>query len=123
MARAGVGAVVLLHVGFIAYVALGGFLTWRWPRTAALHAAAVAWGSSTLAFGLRCPLTELENLARSRAGLPLLGTEGFAGHYLAYESHRGLVRAVFAALVLVSWLALARGWVHRRRDGVVKMSG
>jgi hypothetical protein len=121
MARAGVVAVVLLHFGFIAYVALGGFLTWRWPRTAGLHAAAVVWGASTLAFGVRCPLTEVENVLRHVAGLPLLGPEGFAGHYLAYESHRTAVRAAFATLVAVSWLGLLRGWGHRRRPAVVKM--
>jgi hypothetical protein len=122
MGRLAVGAVVALHFGYIAYVALGGFLARRWPRTAGLHVAAVVWGFSTLAFGLPCPLTALEDVLRPWAGLPLLGAEGFAGHYLAYDSHRALVRTVFAVLVGVSWSVLLRGWVRRRSPAAAKMA-
>jgi hypothetical protein len=107
MDRVLLGAVVAAHFGFIAYVALGGVLAWWWPRTVAVHLVAVAWGVSTLAFDLPCPLTEVETSLRARAGLTPLGPEGFAGHYLAYESRRLLVRLVFATLVLGSWLVLA----------------
>jgi hypothetical protein len=120
MDRVLVGAVVAAHFGFIGYVALGGLLAWRWPRTVAVHVVAVAWGFSTLAFGLACPLTEVENAVRARAGLPLLGPEGFAGHYLAYESHRNVVRAVFATLVLCSWLVLAQAWLRRQHAAAAR---
>jgi Protein of Unknown function (DUF2784) len=32
-------AVVLVHLGFIAFVAIGGVLAWRWPRLVWLHLA------------------------------------------------------------------------------------
>jgi hypothetical protein len=108
-------AVVVLHFGYIAYLALGGFVAWRWPRTVWLHLAAVGWGSATLSCGLPCPLTAVEDALRHRIGLAPLGPEGFAGHYVAYESQRGLVRAAFVAMVLGSWLTLLR-----RRTGAYK---
>jgi hypothetical protein len=122
MARVLVGAVVAVHFGFIAYVAFGGVVAWWWPRTVVLHVAAVAWGCSTLAFGLPCPLTELENTVRSWASLALLGSDGFAGHYLAYESYRTPVRAVFAALVIGSWLVLAMSRDGRLGGAVARLS-
>jgi hypothetical protein len=100
--------VAVAHFAFIAYLALGGFVAWRWHRLVACHATAVAWGCATIAFALPCPLTALEELLRIRAGLPPLGAEGFAGHYLTYPA--GPVRAVFATLVLGSWVGV---WVRR----------
>jgi hypothetical protein len=113
-----VGAVAAVHFGFIAYLALGGFAAWRWPRLLVCHVAAVAWGCSTVAFGLPCPLTGWEDLLRERAGLATLGADGFAGHYLSYPA--GPVRALFAVLVLGSWLGL---WVRTRGRCVAARRG
>jgi hypothetical protein len=116
-----VGVVAAVHFGYIVYLALGGFAAWRWPRLLLCHVAAVAWGCSTIAFGLPCPLTAGENLLRERAGLASLGAEGFAGHYLSYPA--GPVRGVFAVLVLGSWLGMwARGRVRGGEPRLVRMS-
>ena len=36
--------VVVVHFAFVLYVAVGGFLAWRWPKSFVLHAASVLWG-------------------------------------------------------------------------------
>ncbi|MFI1235019.1 DUF2784 domain-containing protein [Nocardia salmonicida] len=105
------------HVAFIAYVVVGGFLAWRWPRTIGLHAMAVAWGFGTILIGFHCPLTYAENWARRRAGVGELPEAGFIDHYLTGviypDSALGLVRALVAVTVLVSWIGYAR--LYQRR--------
>ncbi|MFD3701684.1 DUF2784 domain-containing protein [Nocardia sp. NPDC058658] len=105
------------HVAFIAYVVAGGFLAWRWPRTIGLHALAVAWGFGTVLIGFHCPLTFAENWARRQAGVSELPEAGFIDYYLTGviypDSAVGLVRALAALTVLVSWLGYAR--LHQRR--------
>ncbi|WP_194827733.1 DUF2784 domain-containing protein [Nocardia sp. XZ_19_231] len=105
------------HVAFIAYVVAGGFLAWRWPRTIGLHAMAVAWGFGTILIGFHCPLTYAENWARRRGGVGELPEAGFIDHYLTGviypDSALGLVRALVAVTVLVSWLGYAR--LYQRR--------
>jgi hypothetical protein len=111
--------VLILHFGYLAYVVLGGFLAWRWPRTGWSHAAAVAWAATIvaadlLAGGITCPLTYAEDWARRRAGdAPL--TTGFIDRYLegvVYpERYATLAQAIVAAVVLGSWA----GFAARRR--------
>jgi hypothetical protein len=106
------GATAALHAAFLVYVALGGFPAWRWPRTAVLHLAAVAWGVLSLAAGVPCPLTAWENAFRARAGWPPLAPGGFIDTYLEGalypDRYTPLVLAVAGLLVLVSWVGLFR---------------
>jgi hypothetical protein len=99
----------------VAYVVVGGFVAWRWPRTIWLHLLAFGWGFSTVLFGFDCPLTYLENWARHRAGVAGLPPSGFIDHYLTGviypESALGLVRVLVAVCVVVSWV----GYVRRLR--------
>ncbi|PTR27598.1 uncharacterized protein DUF2784 [Rhodococcus sp. OK519] len=103
-----VDATVLVHLAFLAYVVVGGFLAWRWRRTIWLHVVAVAWGFSTVLVGIDCPLTHLENWARERAGERQLPSEGFIAHYLTgviYPTNAvEVVRALVAVCVVVSWI-------------------
>jgi hypothetical protein len=115
-------AVMLLHFGFLAYVAGGGFLAWRWRRTIALHVAAVAWGTASVLAGLPCPLTALEATFRDRAGAPPLVPGGFIDHYLEGvvfpERYTPVVLVAVAGLVLTSWSGLRRsGHVAGRSSG------
>lgn len=72
-------AVLLLHLAFILFVVLGGFLVWRWPRLAWLHLPAAAWGA-LIEFGdWPCPLTPLENHLRA-----LAGEAGYAGGFIEH---------------------------------------
>ncbi|AYF75381.1 DUF2784 domain-containing protein [Nocardia yunnanensis] len=110
-------ATAITHFVFVAYVVVGGFIAWRWPRTIWLHLAAVAWGFSTVLFKFECPLTNLENWARHRAGQAGLPSSGFIDHYITGvlypRSALEEVRVLVVICVLVSWAGLA--WLSRRR--------
>ena len=62
------GAVIVAHLLFIAFVAAGGLLVWRWPRLAWVHLPAVFWGVVVELTGRICPLTPLENYLRHLGG-------------------------------------------------------
>lgn len=110
----------LVHLLFVLYVAFGGFIAWRWPRTIVAHVVAVAWGAGSVVVGFDCPLTTVENWARRRAGGEGLPPSGFIDHYLTGviypESALGLVRALIAACVVFSWVVLWRRARLRRRS-------
>jgi len=81
IARLAADALVLLHLAFIVFVALGGLLVaWR-PRLAWLHLPAAAWGAWIEAAGAICPLTPWENRLRQAAGESGY-PGGFVEHYL-----------------------------------------
>jgi hypothetical protein len=105
---------MLLHFGFLAYVALGGFLAWWRPLLLVPHAIAAAWGAVTATIGIPCPLTAWEDAARRRAGGQGL-SRGFVDTYLTGvvypEEHLRVVQLLVAAIVLASWT----GFVLRRR--------
>ncbi|MFI9402875.1 DUF2784 domain-containing protein [Nocardia sp. NPDC052316] len=107
------------HFVFVAYVVVGGFLAWRWPRSIFLHLIAFGWGFSTILFGLDCPLTHAENWARHQAGDAGLPSSGFIDHYLTGviypESALATVRVLVAVCVAVSWVGY--GWLRWRAAG------
>lgn len=112
--------ILTVHFGYLAYLVLGGFLAWRWPRTIWLHVAAACWGATIvgadlLAGGLTCPLTYAEDWSRRRAGEVGL-TTGFIDRYLegvVYpERYAAVAQALAGTAVLASWLGYA---VRRRR--------
>src|SRR5436190_1741559 len=74
-------ATVALHLAFIVFVVLGGFLAARDLRWAWLHLPAVAWVAWLELTSAICPLTPLENALRTRAGEAGYGG-GFIDHYL-----------------------------------------
>lgn len=69
--------VVLLHLGFILFVALGALLVLGRPALAWLHVPAVLWGIGIELVGGVCPLTPLENSLRLAAG-----EAGYAGGFI-----------------------------------------
>jgi hypothetical protein len=109
-----VGVIMTVHFAFLAFMVFGGFLTWWWPRLIWWHVAAVLWGIGSTAFGLDCPLTDLERWARLRGSLTPLPPEGFIAHYLTDvvypASATNLVRVLAIGLVLFTWA----GWARRR---------
>ena len=101
--------VALVHGAFLAYVAFGGLIALRHPRTFPLHAGAAVWGLLVIAASVRCPLTVAEDWLRVRGGrAPLPG--GFIDRYvegvLYPASLTPLVQALVAALVLGCWAVL-----------------
>jgi hypothetical protein len=61
-------AIVVLHLAFVVFVVGGGFLALRWPRIAAVHIPAAAWGCWVEFANRVCPLTPMENWLRQRGG-------------------------------------------------------
>ncbi len=52
--------VVVIHLAFIVFVAVGGLLAWRWPQLVWAHVPVVVWAVAIVAIGFTCPLTPLE---------------------------------------------------------------
>jgi hypothetical protein len=71
--------VLLLHLAFILFVVLGGFLVRSRPWLAWLHLPAALWGAAVELAGLACPLTPLENRLRA-----LGGTTGYPGGFIEH---------------------------------------
>ncbi|MGA9870263.1 MAG: DUF2784 domain-containing protein [Rhodococcus sp. (in: high G+C Gram-positive bacteria)] len=98
---------VVVHLAFVAYVVVGGFIAWKLPRTIWLHAAAAAWGVLSIGVGVECPLTALESWARVQAGGAALPSTGFIDHYLTGviypDSAIVAIQLLVVLAVLVSW--------------------
>ena len=111
-------AAMVAHFAFLAYLVLGGFLAWRWPRSIRLHAATAAYGFFNVLVGWPCPLTFVENWWRERADDRTLPATGFIDHYVAGvvypQEHETLVQILVAVVVLGSWAGFV---VRRRRAG------
>lgn len=112
MYRIAVLLIVAMHLAFLGYVVVGGFLALRWRRSFWLHAAAVLWGILIVTAHLDCPLTWLERRARAAAGMAPLPADGFIAHYVSGvlypASWTVSVELGALALVAVSWLLYAR---------------
>ncbi len=86
--------VLVVHLAFVAFVVLGGFLVLRYPRLAWIHIPAAIWGVLIEFAGWVCPLTPLENSFRARGGEAGYGG-GFIEHYLLAALYpTGLTREV-----------------------------
>ena len=121
-------AVLVLHLAFVAFVALGGLLVLRWRRLAWLHVPVALWGMAILYVGFTCPLTPLESRLQQlggRAGYQ----SGFIEHYVTAAVYpSGLTRgaqlvlgsAVFTINAFVYWRVLA-AW--RRERGRIPPRG
>lgn len=112
--------VVIIHLGFVVFVVLGGFLLRRWPRLVWVHVPAAVWGVMIEFAGWICPLTPLENEFRERGGQA--GYEGgFIDHYLVPLLYPGaLTRPVQLSLgVLALGINVLAYWLFfrwRRRN-------
>jgi len=108
-------AVMLAHFGFLVFLAVGGFLAWRYRWLIGLHAAAVTWGVLSVFAGIACPLTAWEDRFRRLAGEQGL-TSGFIDAYLTGviypREHLLTVQLLVAGAVVVSWA----GFALRRRQ-------
>ena len=116
--------IVVLHLGFVAFVVLGGLLTLRWPRAAWAHLPAAVWGAWVEFAGWICPLTPLEGWLRRRGG-----DGGYSGHFVEHYLMPVLYPAaltreiqwVLGSLVLainaVVYALVVRRAIARRRVG------
>ncbi len=115
--------VVIVHLGFIMFVATGGLLAWRWPRLFGLHLPAVVYATAIVTVGFVCPLTPLEKHFRRLAGDQVYAG-GFVEHYLADVVYPGgltpLLRAVAAACIVIGYSGL---FLKRRRSPTREPNG
>ena len=112
-------AVLIVHLAFIVFVALGGLLVLHWPRLAWLHLPAIAWGAWIEFSGWICPLTPLEVGLRERSGEATY-TGGFIEHYITrliypegLDRRHQIVLGVFVLVLnagIYAWLL----WRRRR---------
>ncbi len=111
---------VLLHLGFVAFVVSGGFLVARWPWVAALHLPAAAWGAWIEFSGGICPLTPLENRLRRMGGGDAYQGD-FVERYLLpvlYPAQLtvSLQQGLGAAVIAVNLVAYVRVWRRLRHS-------
>lgn len=111
-------AIVVLHLAFILFAALGGLLALRWRWIPWVHLPAVAWAAIVELTDRVCPLTPLEITLRHAAGQP-----GYAGdfveHYLAPIVYppgltRGVQLALATGLVVLNAAIYVIVWRRRR---------
>lgn len=110
-----VTVVLGLHFGYVAYVVLGGFLAWKWPKAFWPHLVACVWGV-LIAFGrVDCPLTWAEREARRLAGQSQT-VEGFVDRFfdnvIYHEDYVWLMQLGIAVLVAFCWAGAY--WRYRR---------
>jgi hypothetical protein len=109
--------VLLMHLGFVAFVSAGALLALRWPGVLWAHAPAAAWGAFVELTGRMCPLTPLENRLRAAAGHARYEGD-FIERYLAPVVYpAGLTRdiqvTIGAALIVVNVVLYAIVWRRR----------
>ena len=107
--------VVALHVAFLGYVLLGGFLGLRDVRWLVPHLLAVGWGVIGVESTRVCPLTGLEKrFIELGGGIPYDGP--FISHYLAGHLYpadaQDQVWLLCAMVVLTSYVVVL---VHHNR--------
>ncbi|WP_233840558.1 DUF2784 domain-containing protein [Dyella sp. 2HG41-7] len=110
-------AVLTLHLAFILFVCLGALLALKWRWIPWLQLPAAAWGFFVELSGHLCPLTDIENYFRTRAGESAYQGDCI-GHYLVATIYpEGLTRSiqfVLAAIVLAINLGIY-AWLWRQR--------
>ena len=102
---------LVVHLFFVAFTVVGGFLAWLIPGLAIPHIAAALWGGKQAATRDECPLSNLENWGREGSGRPPLREGGFIVHYFHGRVYpvrwARPVEVVAGGLIIGSWLGLA----------------
>lgn len=115
------GVVLVVHLAFILFVAVGALLAWRWSWLRWLHVPAVAWAVGIIVVGFECPLTPLEKWLRKRGGGE--GYEGgFVDRYIENviypEEYTPLLRTLVAVMIVTGYAGLVRREGRRRRESI-----
>ena len=115
--RLAADAVLLLHLGFILFVALGALPALRWRWLVFVHLPALAYGLAIELIGWVCPLTPLEAALHDRALAAGGGPGGFSVFIEALIYPAVLSREfqfLLAALLLVGNLLVYLHLLRRR---------
>jgi hypothetical protein len=107
--------ILLVHLGFVAFVSAGVVAVLFWPRMALLHVPCLMYGAALELIGWTCPLTPLEQDLRWHAG-QVGYAEGFIEHYvggLVYPGGWDRIR-VWLGLGLVAFNLIVYAYVIAR---------
>jgi len=100
----------LVHLVFVFFTVLGGFLAWVFPWLLVPHIASAAWGARMAVWRRACPLSVAENWGRAGSGRPPLTEGGFIAHYFENRLYPARwarrVEVVAGASVVGSWVGL-----------------
>ncbi len=117
-------SLVVLHLTFIIFVIVGGFLALKWQRLVFVHPLAAVWGALVEFSGWICPLTPLEQQLRQAGGTAGYSTT-FIEHYLLPVIYpAGLTRELqiffgfcVVAINAVAYFMLIRRIIRERQNG------
>ena len=113
-------AILVVHLAYLAFIPLGGFLALRWPRLVPVHVVATVVGLVSITIGFDCPLTTWEQHFRGRGGERPY-RDGFVKHYLTGHvyphGYDWLVQVVFGVAVVGSYVLVVRS-ARRRRAAI-----
>ena len=123
--KVGADFLVLVHLAFICFVLLGGFLLLKWRWLVFVHLPALLWATLLEFQGWSCPLTPLEQALR-RLGEQQGYTGGFIQHYIlpviyppALDDDFQFILGVLVILINV----IIYLWVILRIDRKIKQAG
>ncbi|WP_431869992.1 DUF2784 domain-containing protein [Nocardiopsis eucommiae] len=110
---------MVLHYLFFAYVVLGGFLSWKWPRMFWPHLMVAVYALGIVVIGWSCFLTDIENWSRAHTGREVM-ENGFIDFHITGvlypEEHLMTSRFVIAGIVACAYAGAA--WRRYRRGPV-----
>jgi hypothetical protein len=108
-------AVLVLHLLFILFVALGALLVVRWRWIAWLHVPAALWGAFVELSGGICPLTPVENSLRELAGAASYEGSFIERYLTAWIYPEGLTRSaqITIGVGVLGINATVYGWCWR----------
>ena len=100
-----------IHMVFVAFTVVGGFVAFLVPWLLLPHLAVAAWGGRMAITRAACPLSRLENWGRTSTGRPELDERGFIAHYFEKSVYPARwarrVEFIVGGLIIGSWLGLA----------------
>ncbi|MBW1916744.1 MAG: DUF2784 domain-containing protein [Deltaproteobacteria bacterium] len=108
--------IVIIHLAFVVFVLLGGFLVLKSKRAAWLHLPAVLWAAAVEFTGWVCPLTPLENWLRQQAGGAAYHS-GFVAHYLLpclYPTFLTRHLQILLGCLVLALNLVIYGWVTKK---------
>ena len=80
--------VVIIHFAFILFVAIGGWVAWKWKRVAWIHLPAAVYAIGIELIGWTCPLTPLEIWLRLTGSMPPVAIRVYFVTFKESGSHR-----------------------------------
>jgi Protein of Unknown function (DUF2784) len=113
MARLLAELTMAVHFAVLAFIVLGAFLAWRWPRLLLVHLPFALWGLAIATLNFPCPLTTLEDALRDREHQSFV--ERYLDGVLYPDQYLLLSRVLAAALVLTAYTGAIIRWRTRTK--------